>query len=391
MIRIVFLTDFSESYANKLVKGIAKYSFECSPVVMCKMPLSVYSAGGIGKVLEFALQWKADAIIGQFDEKDDLSIFGKNGIVVFAQDYHKRLSGVSNITSDYTREGRIAARYLINQGARNFGFYGLSERVWSEERKNGYISEISEFFSNASISVLEKPGKDEVWWYDLSRVTEWLRGLPKPVAIMACDDNMAFHIIEACNQMDESGFRIPDDVMLLGVDDDESLCMLCSPTLSSYKPMVEHAGYCIAKKLDERMSLPPEERVKIIEDVVVMPGSIVARRSTDVFFHENPYINTVCSYIQCHYTENLKVDQIVKMVPMSRRLLERLFLKEMKVSIYQFIIRMRIEKMILLMTQGKTPQEVAEIMNMDIKALSRSFKAVVGKTPSEYMKILTNK
>jgi len=386
MIRVVLMTDFSESYANKLIKGMAKYSFERTPMVMCKMPPSVYASGGISKVLEFAIKWKADAIIGQFDEKDDLNIFKENGIMVFAQDYRKRLEGVSNITSDYAAEGRIAADYLIRQGARNFGFYGLSGMVWSDERREGFISEVSKELDGTPVSVMERSSMDDIWWYDLGKVTDWLRSLPKPVAMLSCDDNMAFHIIEACNQADEPGLRIPDDVMLLGIDDDESLCQLCSPTLSSYKPMIEHAGYCVAKQLDDRMLLPLEDRMKETSDVRVLPGSIVTRRSTDVFYHENPYINKVCEYIQKHYTENVKVDDLVALVPMSRRLLEKLFFNEMKTSIHQFIIRLRIEKMIALMTQGFAPQEASNLMNMDLKALSRSFKMVKGMTPTEFVR-----
>lgn len=384
MIRVVLMTDFTESYANKLIKGMARYSFERNPMVMCKMPLSVYVSGGIEKVLEFAIRWKADAIIGQFDEKDDLDIFRKNGIIAIAQDNRKRFEGVSNITADYSAQGREAARYLISQGARNFGFYGLAGRVWSDERREGFISEIAGALDGAIVSVIERSSMDEIWWYDLEKVREWLKSLPKPVAILACDDNMAFHIVEACNQMGEQGLRIPDDVMLLGMDDDESLCQLSSPTLSSFKPMVEHAGYCVAKQIDDRMLLPLEKRFSEYSDIRVMPGSVVTRRSTDIFFLENPYIKKVCDYIQHHYTESVKVDELVALVPMSRRLLEKLFLSEMKVSIHQFIIRLRIDRMIALMAQGHTPQEAADIMNMDSKALSRSFKAVMGKTPAEY-------
>ncbi|MCF0176239.1 MAG: DNA-binding transcriptional regulator [Bacteroidales bacterium] len=386
MIRVVLMTDFSESYANKLIKGMSRYSFERTPLVMCKMPLSVYSSGGLGKVLEFAVKWKADAIIGQFNEGDDLDLFRKNGIIVIAQDYRKRFEGISNITADYFAQGMEAARYLIKQGVRNFGFYGLSGMVWSDERRQGYIHAITKALNGAEVSVLERSSMDEIWWYDLGKVTDWLRELPKPVAIFSCDDNMAFHIIEACNQMNDPAIRIPDDVMLLGVDNDESLCQLCSPTLSSFMPLIEQAGYYVAKQLDDRMQMPLKERLDAISDIRVMPGSIVTRRSTDIFFHENPYVKKVCDYISLHYTENITVNELVALVPMSRRLLEKLFIGEMKVSIYQFIISLRINKMISLMTQGHTAQEAALIMNMDSKALSRSFKSVMGRTPSEYIK-----
>ena len=383
------MTDFSESYANNLIRVMSRYSFERTPMVLCKMPLSVYSSGGIEKVLEFAIKWKADAIIGQFNEGDDLDLFRKNGIIVIAQDYRKRFNGISNITADYFAQGRDAAKYLIGLGVRNFGFYGLSGMVWSDERRIGFINTITTDIDAPIVSVLERSSMDEIWWYDLGRVTEWLRSLPTPVAILSCADNMAFHIIEACNQMSDPNIRIPEDVMLLGVDNDEPLCQLCSPTLSSLMPMIEQAGYYVAKQLDDRMKMPLKTRLDAISDVMVMPGSIVTRRSTDNLFHENPYIKNVCDYISLHYTENIKVDELVDLVPMSRRLLEKLFFKEMKVSIHQFIISLRIKRMIALMTQGHTPHEAADLMNMDSKALSRSFKSVMGMTPSDYIRQLS--
>ncbi|MCQ2185160.1 MAG: substrate-binding domain-containing protein [Bacteroidales bacterium] len=391
MIRVVLMTDFSEAYANKIIKGLASYSFERNPIVLCKMPMSVYASGGIEKVLEFAVKWKADAIIGQFHEKENLDIFKQNGIIVVSQDYRVRFKGITNITADYVEQGREAARYFIKQGVRNFGFYGLSGMVWSDERRDGFLAEISKSVSGATVSITERSSMDEIWWYDLSKLTAWLKSLIKPVAILACDDNMAFHIIEACNQANDPGLRIPDDVMLLGVDDDEPLCLMCSPTLSSFNTLAERAGFFVAKQLDERMKLPMEERMAAYADVNVMPGPIVTRKSTDIFFNENPYVKKVCDYIRGHYTENVKVDDLVDLVPMSRRMLEKLFLREMKVSIHQFIIKLRVDKMISLMNKGNSPQEAADAMGMDPKALSRSFKMVMGVPPTEYKKSLAKK
>lgn len=389
MIRVVLMTDFSESYANKLVKGMAAYSFERSPMMLCKMPLSVYASGGIQKVLEFAIKWNADAIIGQFNENENLDIFKQNGIIVVAQDYRKRFKGITNITADYYGQGREAARYFIGQGVRNFGYYGLSGMMWSDERRDGFISEITKSVTGATVAITERSSMDDIWWYDLGKLTEWLKSLIKPVAVLACDDNMAFHIIEACNQANDPNLRIPDDVMLLGVDNDESLCQLCLPTLSSFDTLAERAGFFVAKQLDERMKMPVEERMDAYADVMVLPGSIITRKSTDIFFNENPYVKKVCDYIRAHFTENVKVDELVNLVPMSRRMLEKLFSSEMKVSIHQFIIKLRVEKMTSLMTQGHTPQEAAEIMKMDFKALSRSFKMVMGVPPTEYVKSLS--
>jgi len=348
------------------------------------MPKYAPGTGGLKKLLHFALEWKADAIIGQFEENGDLGIFREHGIMAISQDYMKRFKEIPNITADYEDEGKICAEYLISQGAKNFAFYGLEKAVWSDERKIGFRKAIGERLENFTFSVKERSDMAS-WWYDLSDLTGWIRELPKPVAILACDDNMASHIAEACNQTShESGMKIPNDILLLGVDNDENLCQLCLPRLSSFSQQVEQAGYDTARLLDERMKMSTEERFRDIPDIYVKPGTISIRNSTNAFLYDNTHIKTVCAYILQHYTENIKVNDLLSLVPMSRRLLEKTFLTEIGLSIYQYIIKLRVDRMKVLLSEGKLPQEASRSMNMDLKALSRTFKAVTGKSPMEY-------
>ena len=90
MARLLLMTDFSESYANKLLKGIMRFSHEHEPWVVCKMPLSLRDNGRMDEVVKFAVDWKADAIIGQFLPTDDVDAFRKHGIIAIAQDYHQK-------------------------------------------------------------------------------------------------------------------------------------------------------------------------------------------------------------------------------------------------------------------------------------------------------------
>lgn len=386
MLRVLLMTDFSESYANKLLEGIVRYSYQCTPCVVCKMPLSVPATGGLGKVLDFALQWHADAIIGQFHEGDNVDMFRRHGIIAIAQDFRKRFTTISNITANYAGEGRICAQHMIDLGAKNFAYYGREGYVWSDERRDGFVQQIAESVKNATISVKERSEINGAWWYDIGEVKSWLRRLPKPVAIMACDDNMAYHIIEACQQERDTGMRIPNDILLLGVDNDVSLCQLCWPTLSSFGQHVEQAGFNTAMMIDRMLQIPVERRFDVIEDVMVQPGTIAVRKSTDVFLHENPYIKKVCTYIQQHLSEPIKVNDLVNQVPMSRRLLEQIFHAEIGMSIYQYILSTRVNRMKSLINDGHSAQEAAQELGLDFKAISRTFKNITGETPVEYSK-----
>ena len=384
MARLIFMTDLSESYANKLLKGIVRFSHEHDPWVVCKMPLSLRDSGRMDEVVKFAVDWKADAIIGQFLPTDDVDAFRRHGIIAIAQDYHQKFNSICNITGDYAASGRICADYLIKKRVKNFGFFGLKGMVWSDERRDSFVDEIRSRVPDATISVQEKYDISETWWYDLDGLAEWLKNLPKPVAILACDDNRAYYIIEASKQVGSENMRIPEDIMVLGIDNDEFLCQLCSPQLSSLNQDTEEAGYNAAARIDELLSRPLEERFSWVEDIIVKPSFVTTRRSTDAVLHPNPYISRILYFINNNIHDRISVDDVVALVPMSRRLLESTFRREMGISIYQYIIKVRVEKMKDLMVNGYAPLVAADMLGMDYKIIARSFKKLVGQTPGEF-------
>ena len=377
------MTDFSEAYANKLLQGIMRYSHEHEPWVVCKVPLRLRDSGRLEEVVRFTVAWKADAIIGQFRSVDDVDGFRRNGIIPIAQDYRQHIPGIVNISGDYALSGRICADYFIEKGVKSFAFFGLHGFVWSDERRDSYFAQIRSRMPEASTSLLEKYDADEAWWYDLERITKWLRSLPKPVGILACDDQRAYYIMEA-SKLGGEGMRIPNDIMVLGVDNDETVCQLTSPALSSLNQATEDAGYNAAKVIDQLLALPPSQRFKEVEDIVVRPTFITARSSTDAFIHGNPYISRMMYFISNNLSNHLSVNDVVDQVPMSRRLVESIFRQEVGISIYQYIIRARVERMKDLIVNGHSPLEAADELGMDYKIIARNFKKLTGMTPGEF-------
>ena len=188
MARLILLTDFSEEYAKLLLKGIVEYSKTHTPWVLCKMPLSFREVHGMKGVLEWALNWKADAIIGQFYPHEEVEIFGKHGIITIAQDFKTRFKSIPNITGNHYLAGKMGAEYFINKGYKNFAFYGFKGVVWSDERCDGFRETINEH-GHTSYSGFINDSEKDLWYYDSENLTHWIHHLPKPVAIMACDDN----------------------------------------------------------------------------------------------------------------------------------------------------------------------------------------------------------
>ena len=217
--------------------------------------------------------------------------------------------------------------------------------VWSDERRDSFISEIQSRVQDATISIFENRDISATWWYDLEELEEWLS--------------------------------------------DEFLCQMCSPQLSSLNQDTEEAGYNTAKFIDELLALPVEQRVKTIQDITVKPTFVTTRRSTDAVLHPNPFISRILHYINNNVTERVSVDDVVALVPMSRRLLESTFRREMGTSIYQYIIKVRVEKMKDLIVNGNPPLAAADMLNVDYKIIARSFKKLTGMTPGEFADTIT--
>jgi LacI family transcriptional regulator len=178
------------------------------------MPPSYKRKLGMEGVVAWAKEWRADVVIAQFDPDDDVTLFRKNGIVAMAQDYISKFDTIPNITGDYTLTGTMAAEYFISKGFTNFGFFGYNGVCWSDERCEAFRARIEKSSLGGSFYMYDGQNIDNMWYYDQSELTEWLISLPKPIAIMACDDNQGNMLLQACELC---GIHVPFDVAIIGV------------------------------------------------------------------------------------------------------------------------------------------------------------------------------
>lgn len=379
MIRLILLTDFTEAFAHNLLRGILEYSKGREPWVVCRMPPSYKRANGIPGVLEWGKKWEADAIIAQFDDTDEVELFQQNGIIALAQDFKSRFSVIPNITSMYKQTGQMAADFFLQKGFRNFAFYGYKDVVWSEERCMGFRDRIVEKGFGDCFFEYQKQSLENLWYYESEPVGNWIRYLPRPVALMACDDTQGNKIMELCRVM---GIKIPEEIAVLGVDNDEIICGLSDPPLSSVELNIVKGGY-EAARLIERLLL---DKDTISKDVVIQPITIINRLSTDIYATDDPLILKALKYIHQNLTNQINVEDIVRQVPLSRRLLEIRFKQVTGQSIHQYISNLRIERFSQLLLSSTEPisELAAQVGLTDAKNLARQFKEWKGCTPIEY-------
>jgi LacI family transcriptional regulator len=332
-------------------------------------------------VVAWAKEWHADVVIGQFDPDDDVTLFRKNGIVALAQDYIAKFDTIPNITGDYALTGAMAAEYFLSKGFSNFGYFGYNGVCWSDERCESFRSRIEKSVGVGSFYMYDRQNIDNMWYYDQSILTEWLLSLPKPIAIMACDDNQGNILLQACELC---GLHVPFDVAILGVDNDEILCNMSNPSMSTVNVDIEGGGADAAAMIDLMVKDPSYKG----EDIVLKPLVVVERLSSSLFATNDKEILAALRFIHANIDAKIQVTDVLKNVPLSRRLLEQRFKKMTGTTIYNYISLRRIERFAqLLISSNDSVSDIAARMDEpDTKSISRRFKEIKGCTPSEFRK-----
>ena len=379
MIRVLIISDFTESFSHKLLAGIVDYSRQKEQWIVRRMPPEYKAQIGIPGVIRVAKEWEIDAVIAQFEPTDDVGLFAENGIVAIAQDYKKKFTTIPNVTADYLGTGKMVARFFLERGFQNFGFFGFNDVCWSDERCEGFRREIETAGYGDSFYAYRMQEIHMVWYYQRNRLREWLRSLPKPIAIMACDDNQGTNLIEACHGL---GIKIPSEVSVIGVDNDESLCSLGSTTLSSVQIDIEEGGRETAA-LVERLVADPGAPA---EDVVLKPVKIVGRMSSAAFATADQQILKALLFIHRSALKKISVSDVMAEAALSRRLLERRFKSVTGKTLYEYITDQKLRHFAEQLEE--TDEQVVNIaLSMgenDTKSISRRFKQLYGCTPVEW-------
>lgn len=374
MIKVILLIDCASEFDRKLMRGIMKYSKGNGPWLFYRMPSNIYSGNDREEqVIKWAKKWKADAIIGRWNETK-ASLLAELDIPVVLQNNRTRSSIYSNLTGDYEGTGKMAAEYFRKKFFINYAYYGVKDIIWSEERYLGFKSEVLKEKSNF-FEYKEDPNNEE----DRDKIMTWLKTLPPKTALFCCDDSHALFITETCRMM---GIGIPDDIAVLGVDDDDLLCDISDPPISSIQLEVEEGGYQACRLLHQRLLSKSEKPF----NVSIKPMGIKERRSTSVFNISDSHALNIIKYISDNYMNDISIADILANATLSRRSIEMKFKNATGQTIYQYLISMRIEHLAyLLITTDRSPSELAyEVGFRDLSNIFRSFKKYKGCTVSEY-------
>lgn len=374
MRRILLFIDYASDFDRRLLCGLVRYAKENTSWLFYRLPLYYVEVYGSKGVVEFARKWEASAIIGKWMD-DTVDLQKELGIPVVLQNYHHRSISSSNLTGAYEETGKMAALFFKKRIFENFAYFGIKGVVWSDERKKGYEREIKRFGGDFFSFEMEGEDKNEL----REEIIHWLLHLPKPVALFCCDDVHALFIAEMCKIIK---IAIPEDLALLGVDNDELMCNISDPPISSIELDVEKGGYMLGKLVDKQL----KKEYTGSFNIVINPVRIELRQSTEKYNIKDPYVLKVVRYINAHYSADLSVNTLLAHVPLSRRSLEFKFKDAMRISVYQYILSIRCGHLAnLLLTTDRTLRELSkEVGFKSHNNVPHIFKKYQGSFPDEY-------
>jgi LacI family transcriptional regulator len=288
----------------------------------------------------------------------------------------ERIPGTSMIVTSSTKIGKTAAEYFISHGFKNYAYCGFKNILWSELRYTSFCETLFQNGFRDVKSFMDTPSQDKNT--KQNDLKTWLKRLPKPVCIFACNDDRAVYILEACKS---SKINVPEEVAVLGVDNDDLVCNLSSPPLSSIALDFENAGFHAAKHLDLLMSGRTESAT-----IDVDPVGIAARRSTDIFAVEDKELVAAMVFIRNNYQKPIQVFDVVNATAISRRELEYRFKHVFKKTVQEEINRLRIEYIRKVLTNSRDPiyKVVRTLEFTDAEHFSRYFKNLTGMSPSAF-------
>jgi len=314
------------------------------------------------------------------------------GIPVIGVATIQNLLNLPFISANSKEVAQMAGEYLLKKKFQNLAFFGLTQARWSAERlehfsryltKKGYNVQV---FKEKQVLLTNDPAPFTRLWIKTALNTgqesliEWLRQLPKPAAILASTDIFACHLI---NMAKEAGINIPDEIAILGVNNDNAICNICDPPLSSIAFNFKKAGYDAARLLDKMISGHETMHGQCIK---IQPTHVETRGSTDIYAIDDPAIVQAMKYIRQNGNTPLQVDEIADHVYMSKRLLQLKFHDVIGKSVHDEIITAHFEiAKALLIETNLSIDEIAERSGFHYTSnMRRAFKKITGMLPQKY-------
>ncbi|HBE72129.1 MAG TPA: AraC family transcriptional regulator [Planctomycetaceae bacterium] len=376
---VALLIEASRTYGRGLLRGVASFARTHSNWSLLHEEMLIES--GVPPWMERST---VDGVIGRIDRKiaEPLRSLRIPVVDVLCS---LPISDMPQVDTDDQSVCELAFEHLWEQGFRRFAFCGFRGAHYSQNRLSHFSKLATErkcllstyetdHRDASSLKTIERAGLT-----DVKQLCDWLISLKPPCGLFACNDIRGQQVLNACNR---AGVLVPDDVAVIGVDDDDVICPLSDPPLTSVKPDTELIGFKAAEILASMMRGEQLRRTKVL----VPPLKVNQRLSTQAVATEDREIARVCRFIREHACDGIDVSDVVEFSVLSRRQLERRFRDSMHASPHDFLTATQVYRVKQLLTDSEmTLEQLAPLAGYSHKErLSAVFKRATGEAPGSY-------
>jgi LacI family transcriptional regulator len=372
--RVALIIETSLGSGRDILRGVAQYVREHEPWAL------YHEAHGLEEsVPQWLRRWNGDGIIARIQNARMARELAASGIPVIDV-----LGVVPNLPFalvhvDNAAIARMAAEHLMERGLQRFGYFGIEDENWSEQRCAAFCAAVAHLHAPVPIYRLPRDTRGRSSWERAeNKLARWIAALPKPAGVMICSDQRGSHFLEACGR---AGVAVPDDLAVVGVDNDEPLCEVCLPPLSSVAPGHVQVGYQAAAALERLLSgIAPANGAALLA-----PHGIVTRLSSDILAVTDPVIGRVLRLIREQAVTGIGVDELARHVGLSRSVLQRRFRLQLRRSIHQEILNTRVKYAAELLAKSTLSlASVAERAGFTHQEyMGAVFRTRLGKTPAQ--------
>lgn len=387
--RVALLIESSRTYGRGVLRGIAGYTHVNGTWSIFSQERELHS--GIPGWLK---KWKGDGIIARIESRRMARDLLRLKIPVVDVLGNEKYASIPGFDTDSEAVAILAADFFIKAGFGGIAFCGYRGIPFSDRREAAlaaYLSQLNRRLlvcspkisqhSRTHIQAIEESGVAMQ-----KTIAGWLRQQRRPLALLACNDVRAQQVLNACR---DYGIKVPEEVAVMGVDNDDVLCSLSEPSLTSIQLDTERLGYEAAALLDCMM------KGRVVEPGIrqIPPLTMVERSSTDVIPVDDPIVVQALRFIREQLNKGIGVKEVIETAGRSRTDLENRFRRHLKTSIHGEILRQRMDRARYLLRQTDWRiEDVATRSGFNTSThLCRLFQCHLKTTPTDYRQAKSKK
>lgn len=375
------LIESSRAYGRECLLGVARYARTHGPWEVLHL-----ERGLDGRLPREVQSWQPSGLLTRIDSATFLKSVDQLAVPTVDLRGAFRPANGAVFDTDHRAVSELAFDHLRDLGFRNYGFCGYPGVDFSDKRRDAFMELVESYGYRGSVYAPKRRNsgddvtrRESLGELKIEDIIGWIHSLPKPVAVFACNDIRGRQVLRACL---EAELSVPDEVAVLGVDDDEVICELSIPPLSSVEPDAERLGYEAAAMLETLL----EGHDPPTGPVTIPPRGIRARLSSETSAIDDPTVAQAMRLIREDACRPLQVSDLARDLGVSRSTLERRFRDLLGRSPAAQIERQRMQRAQVLLheTDHKVSRVASATGYQSAAQFITAFKRSFGVTPGAF-------